>query len=227
MKKALLLSLTILVALSFSGCSYNLLTEKQQGVKGKWANVESSMQRRADLIPNLVKTAQMTGVQEQEVFGQIAEARSKLLNASKEAPQGSDGDKTPEQKQAVLEANNSFGGTIGRLLLLQEKYPELRSSEAFMKVQDELSGTENRINVARIDYNQAVTDYNTTRNQFPAVLTANLLGFKEEPFFRSDERGKQVPDVGSPDSLRRDKTTTTTAPAPAAANSNTNTNVNK
>ena len=165
----------------------------------------------------------MTGIQEQEVFGQIADARSKLLNASKEAPQGSDGDKTPEQKQAVLAANNSFGGTIGRLLSLQEKYPELRSSEAFMKVQDELSGTENRINVARIDYNQAVTDYNSTRNQFPAVLTASILGFKEEPYFKADERGQQVPDVGSPDTMRREKTnTTTTAPAPAAANSNTN-----
>lgn len=224
MKKVLLLSLTMLFAVSFSGCSYNLLTEKQQGVKGKWANVESSMQRRADLIPNLVKTAQMTGIQEQEVFGQIADARSRLLNASKADPQGADGDKTPEQKQAVLEANNSFGGTIGRLLSLQEQYPQLRSSEAFMKVQDELSGTENRINVARIDYNQAVKDYNTTRNQFPAVLTASILGFKEEPYFKADERGQQVPDVGSPDTMRRDQTNTTTAPAPAAANSNSSTN---
>ncbi len=219
MRKALLLSLTIFVALGFSGCSYNTLTEKQQGVKGKWANVESSLQRRADLIPNLVKTAQMAGVQEQEVFGQIADARSRLLNASKEAGQGADGAKTPQQKQAVLEANNSFGGTIGRLLLLQEKYPQLRSSEAFMKVQDELSGTENRINTARIDYNQAVTDYNTTRNQFPAVITASLLGFAEEPFFKAEEKSKQVPDVGSPDALRKDKTKVEATPA--AANTST------
>ncbi|MCY7348637.1 MAG: LemA family protein, partial [Pyrinomonadaceae bacterium] len=174
MKKVFLLTIVLFVAFGFSGCSYNDLTKQQQGVKGQWANVESTMQRRADLIPNLVKTAQMVGVQEQEVFGQIADARSRLLNAQQAAPQGADGDKTPEQKQAVLEANNSFGGTIGRLLSLQESYPQLRSSDAFMKVQDELSGTENRINTSRIDYNKAVTDYNTARNSFPAVLTAGL-----------------------------------------------------
>ena len=105
------------------------------------------LQRRADLIPNLVKAAQMSAIQEQEVFGQIADARSRLLNAAQARPPGADGDKTPEQKQAVIEANNSFGGTIGRLLSLQENYPVLRSNEAFLKVQDELSGTENRINV--------------------------------------------------------------------------------
>ena len=203
MRKVLLISIALFITFSFSGCSYNELVAKQQKSKGKWADVESSLQRRADLIPNLVKTAKMTGIQEQEVFGQIAEARSKLLNASKEAPKGTDGAKTPKQKQAILAANNSFGGTIGRLLSLTEKYPDLKSSEAFMKVQDELSGTENRINVARKDYNQAVTDYNTTRSQFPAALTASVLGFKEEPLFKADEKSKEVPDVGDPDSLRR------------------------
>lgn len=203
MKRGILLTIALFAAFALSGCSYNNLTAQQQGVKGQWANVESSMQRRADLIPNLVKTAQMVAVNEQEVFGQIADARSRLLNATQAAPQGADGDKTPEQKQAVLEANNSFGGTIGRLLSLQEKYPDLRSSEAFMKVQDELSATENRINVARIDYNKATTDYNTTRNQFPAVLTASLLGFKEEPYFKAEEGAKQAPDVGDPNSIRR------------------------
>jgi LemA protein len=212
MKKIILLTFVLFAAFGFSGCSYNDLTSRQQGVKGKWANVESTMQRRADLIPNLVKTAQMLGVQEQEVFGQIADARSRLLNASQAAPQGQDGDKTPEQKQAVLEANNSFGGTIGRLLSLQENYPQLRSSEAFLKVQDELSSTENRINVARTDYNQSVTDYNTARNSFPAVLTAGLLGFKEEPFFKADERGNQVPDIGDPNSMRKNSAPTTSAP---------------
>lgn len=217
MRIAITLTLTAVVAFGLSGCSYNLLTEKQQGVKGKWANVESQLQRRADLVPNLVKAAQMAGVQEQEVFGQIADARKRLLNAAKEAPQGAEGGKTPEQKQKILEANNSFGGTIGRLLMLQENYPVLRSNENFLKLQDELTGTENRINVARLDYNQAVTDYNTTRNQFPAVLTASIIGFKEEPFFKAEERSKQAPDIGSPDALRKDKTKT----APAPANSNT------
>lgn len=211
MKRAILLTIALVTAFSLSGCSYNDLTAKQQIVKGKWADVESSMQRRADLIPNLVETAKMAGVQEQEVFGQIAEARSKLLNAQQAVPAASGGDKTPEQKQAVIEANNSFGGTIGRLLSLQEKYPELRSSDAFMKVQDELAGTENRINTARQDFNKAVGDYNTTRNSFPAVLTAGLLGFKEEPFFQGDEKSHTVPSVGDANSLRKQ-----TAPPPSA-----------
>ncbi|MDQ6787070.1 MAG: LemA family protein [Acidobacteriota bacterium] len=203
MKKLILLTFTLLVAFGLSGCSYNSLTASQQGVKGKWANVESALQRRADLIPNLVKTAQMNAVNEQEVFGQIADARSRLLNATQAAPQGQDGDKSPEQKQAVLEANNSFGGTIGRLLSLQENYPQLRSNELFLNAQNEISGSENRINVARLDYNEAVTNYNTARNQFPAVLTASLLGFKEEPFFKADEGANKAPDIGDPNSMRR------------------------
>ena len=212
MKRIILLSIAIFAAFGLSGCSYNELTAKQQGVKGEWSKVESAMQRRADLVPNIVKAAQMAGVQEQEVFGQIAEARSRLLNAQQAAPAGTDGDKSPEQKQAVIDANNSFGGTIGRLLSLQESYPQLRSVDAFMNVQTELAGTENRIKVARDDYSKAVTDYNTTRNQFPAVLTASLFGFKEEPFFKADEGASKAPDVGDPNAMRRSNTQT----APAA-----------
>ncbi len=215
MKRAILLSIFALAAFGLSGCSYNELTAQQQQVKGKWANVESAMQRRADLIPNLVETAKMTGIQEQEVFGQIADARSRLLDASKAAGTGADGDKSPEQKQAIIDANNSFGGTIGRLLSLNEQYPQLRSSEAFMKVQDELSGTENRINTARLDFNDIVTKYNTTRNSFPAVLTAGLLGFKEEPYFKADEAAKTVPSVGDANSLRKTQPAAPAAPAPA------------
>lgn len=213
MKKVILLTFALFAAFGLSGCSYNELTAQQQGVKGKWANVESSMQRRADLIPNLVKAAQMSAVQEQEVFGQIADARSRLLNTTQAPPAGANGDKTPEQKQAVIDANNSFGGTIGRLLSLQENYPQLRSNELFLNVQNELSGTENRINVARLDYNDAVTKYNTARNSFPAVLTAGLLGFKEEPFFKAEEGARQAPDIGSPDALRRNSAPATSAPA--------------
>ena len=202
MRKTILLTIAMLVAFGASGCSYNSLTAQQQTVKGKWANVESAMQRRADLIPNLVETAKMTAINEQEVFGQIADARSKLINAQQAAPAGADGDKSPEQKQAVIDANNSFGGTIGRLLSLQENYPQLRSSEGFMKVQDELSGTENRINTARLDYNEATTAYNTSRNQFPAVITASLFGFKEEPYFKADDAAKQAPKINA-DSIRK------------------------
>jgi LemA protein len=206
MKRSILLLTILVAAFGLSGCSYNELTAKQQNVKGKWANVESSLQRRADLVPNLVKTAQMAGVNEQEIFGQIAQARSQLLNATQAAPTGTEGDKSPEQKQAIIDANNSFGGTIGRLLSITESYPNVRSTEAFLNLQTELSSTENRINVARQDYNNAVTDYNTTRNSFPAVLTAGLLGFKEEPYFQAQPGAQNAPDVGDPNAMRKNQT---------------------
>lgn len=214
MRRLILLSIALFAVFALSGCSYNELVAKQQAVKNEWSDVESAMQRRADLIPNLVKAAQMAGVQEQEVFGQISDARSRLLNAQQAAPAGQGGDKSAEQRQAIIDANNSFGGTIGRLLSLQENYPQLRSTEAFMNVQTELAGTENRINVARQDFSKAVNDYNTTRNSFPAVLTAGLLGFKEEQYFEATPESRQAPDIGDPNSMRR-----TQAPANAPANS--------
>ena len=199
--------LLVLIAVSFvtlatSGCGYNTLTSKHENVKGKWANVETQLQRRGDLLANLAESAKMAGVQEQEVFGKIAEARSRLLNAQSQAPQGEGGDKTPEQKQAVIDAANSFGGTIGRLLVLQESYPDLKSNANFLKLQDEVAGTENRIATARKDYNDATQDYNTTRAQFPTVISAKLFGFKEEPYFKADEASKEVPKLNS-DSLRQ------------------------
>ncbi len=201
-RRVLLLTLVAFVAFASSGCGYNTLTGKQQNVRRAWADVESRLQRRADLVPNLVGAAQSAGIQEQEVFGQIADARSRLINATGAQGQGEGGDKTPEQRQAVIDAANSFGGTVGRLLSLQEAYPQLRSNELFMKVQDELSGTENRINVAREDYNAAVSDYNTTRNSFPTVIGAKMYGFKEEPYFKAEEGARQAPRI-DPNVMRR------------------------
>lgn len=201
-----MLALIVLSAVVGSGCGYNTLNAKQQKVRGQWANVETQLQRRADLIMNLIETAKMAGVQEQEVFNNIANARSRLLNASQAQPQGSAGDKTPEQKQAVLDANNSFGGTVGRLLVLTEAYPQLRSNENFMKAQDEVVGTENRIATARTDYNAAVTDYNTTRGSFPTVIGAKMYGFKEEPYFKADPTATQVPKIDS-NTLRNNQNT--------------------
>lgn len=206
-RRVLLLTLVAFVAFASSGCGYNTLTSKQQNVRRAWADVESRLQRRADLVPNLVAAAQSAGIQEQEVFGQIAEARSRLINATGAQGQGEGGDKTPEQRQAVIDAANSFGGTVGRLLSLQEAYPQLRSNELFMKVQDELSGTENRINVAREDYNAGVQDYNTTRNSFPTVIAAKMYGFKEEPYFKAEEGARQAPRI-DPNVMRRDGGTT-------------------
>jgi LemA protein len=204
-RRTALVSFVVLIALAGSGCGYNALTTKQQNVKGKWANVETQLQRRSDLLNNMIETAKMSGVQEQEVFGKIAEARSKLLNAQQQAPQGEGGDKTPEQKQAVIDAANSFGGTVGRLLVLQEQYPQLRSNENFMKAQDEVVGTENRIATSRKDYNEGVQDYNTSRARFPTVISAKLFGFKEEPYFKAEEGATQVPKIDS-NSLRPNST---------------------
>ena len=203
-RRMLLLALAVFAAMTASGCGYNTLQSKQQNVRAKWSAVESQLQRRADLIPNAFEAAKAAGVQEQEVFGQIAEARSRLLNATSAQPQGESGDKTPEQKQAIIEANNSFGGTIGRLLSLQESYPQLRSNENFLRFQDELTGTENRIATSRGDYNTAVQDYNTTRGSFPTVIAAKIYGFKPEPYFQAEEGARQAPKINS-ESLRRNQ----------------------
>ena len=204
MKRFLILCAVVVIGLSASGCGYNTLTTKQQNVKGKWANVETQLQRRADLINNLVESAKLAGIQEQEVFGTIAEARSRLLNATQQAPQGEGGDKSPEQKQAVIDAANTFGGTVGRLLVLQEAYPQLQSNQNFLKLQDEVSGTENRIATARKDYNDSVQDYNTTRARFPTVIGAKLYGFKEEPYFKAEEGSQKPPSINA-NSLRQTK----------------------
>jgi len=204
MRRFVILAGIMLIAFAASGCGYNTLTTKRENVKGKWANTEAQLQRRGDLINNLTEAAKMAGVQEQEVFGKIAEARSRLLNATSQAPQGAEGDKTPEQKQQVIDAANSLGTTLGRLLVLQEAYPQLKSNENFMKLQDEVAGTENRIAVARNDYNAAVQDYNTTRAQFPTIISAKLYGFPEEPYFKAEEGVRQVPQINA-NSLRPNK----------------------
>jgi LemA protein len=200
-RRLAILFAVVVISFSASGCGYNTLTSKRENVKAKWAGVETQLQRRGDLINNLVEAAKMAGIQEQEVFGTIARARSQLLNATSQPPQGEAGDRTPEQKQQVIDAANQLGTTLGRLLVLQEAYPQLRSNENFMKLQDELAGTENRIATSRNDYNTGVQDYNTTRSRFPMVITAKMFGFAEEPYFRAEEGAKQVPQVNA-NSLR-------------------------
>jgi len=203
-RRFLLLAFVAFVSMTASGCGYNTLQSKQQNVRAKWAGVESQLQRRADLIPNLVAAAQSAGVQEQEVFGQIANARARLLDATGAQPQGEGGDKSPEQKEAIIAANNSFGGTIGRLLSLQEAYPQLQSNQNFLKLQDELTGTENRLATSRNDYTGAAQDYNTTRGSFPTVISAKLYGFKEEPYFKAEEGARQAPRF-DPNTMRRNQ----------------------
>lgn len=174
--------LLLLLILGGSACgTYNTLTTKQERVRTEFSNVDVQLQRRSDLIPNLVETVKGYAKQEQQVFKDIADARSRLLNAQ-----------TPNEKMA---ANDQVTGALGRLLVLAENYPNLKSDQQFLRLMDELAGTENRIGVARRDYNQVVQDYNTSRQQFPTVITANLLGFDRAEEFKADPAAREAPKV--------------------------------
>lgn len=160
----------------------NQLVQKDEAVKSAWSQVDIDLQRRADLVPNLVETVKGFTKEESTVFGEIANARAGLLNAN-----------TPEGKIA---ANGRLDSAFGRLLALTENYPQLRSSDQFMRLQDELAGTENRIAVARRRYNQTLQDYNTFVRQFPNSIWANMLGFHENnAYFQASERSRTVPQV--------------------------------
>jgi LemA protein len=174
----------LLILLIFGGTAcgtYNTLTGEQQKVNNALSNVDVQLQRRSDLIPNLVNTVKGYTKHEEAVFSEIAEARSRLLNA-----------KTVDEKS---EANNQLTGALGRLLVLTENYPNLKADQQFNRLSDELAGTENRIGTARRDYNKAVLDYNTLRQRFPTVVMANVLGFQPAQEFKADESARQAPKV--------------------------------
>ncbi len=174
--------LLLLLILGGSACgTYNSLVTKQQKVKNEFSNVDVQLQRRADLIPNLVSTVKGYTKHEETVFSEIAQARSRLLSAQ-----------TVDEKS---EANAQVTSALGRLLALQENYPNLKADQQFLRLQDELSGTENRVGVARRDYNQSVLDFNTSRQRFPTVIMANLLGFQNESEFKADVGAREVPKV--------------------------------
>src|SRR5436305_8037636 len=170
-----------LLALPLSGCSYNKFVGQEESVKAQWWQVENQLQRRNDLIPNLVETVKGYAQHEESVYKDIADARSKLLAA-----------KSPEE---TIAAANQQTSALGRLLAISENYPQLKANEQFNRLMDELSGTENRIAVERMRYNEAVQRYNTSRRQFPANLTAKMFGFKEYPLFQAPAEAKQVPKV--------------------------------
>ena len=170
-----------LLATGLSGCSYNRFVGQEEAIKTQWAQVENQLQRRNDLIPNLVETVKGVAQQEKDVFGQIADSRSKLAGAS-----------TPEQ---TIEAANQQQAALARLLVIVENYPQLRSSDQFARLMDELSGTENRIATARMRYNERVQEYNTSRRSFPSNVTAGIFGFKEYPVFNAPPAAEQVPTV--------------------------------
>jgi LemA protein len=206
MKKALVVLLVLALIALAVGSSFigrrNQMAIKREAVNAAWAQVDVVLQRRADLIPNLVETVKGIAVQEQIVFGDIAKARSALLSAH-----------APAEKIA---ANGQLDSALGRLLVVVENYPQLKSNENFLRLQDELAGTENRIAVERRRYNEAVQDYNTFIALFPNSLVASISGFmRNDAYFKTEESARQAPKVnfnygnapGAPSS----------APAPAPA----------
>jgi len=176
-----LLVVALMVGGSFIGAK-NQMVAKDQNVKAAWSEVDVQLQRRADLIPNLVETVKGFTKEESTVFGDIANARAGMLNA--------------QGPQAKIAANGQLDSALGRLLLLTENYPQLRSSEQFMRLQDELAGTENRISVARKRYNDSLQDYNTFILQFPNSIWAGMAGYaKNDAYFAASPAAKAVPAV--------------------------------
>jgi LemA protein len=176
-----MLAAVVMLAMASSGCSYNRFVSQEEAIKAQWAQVENQLQRRNDLIPNLVETTKGIAQQERDVFGQIADSRAKLSGAQ-----------TPAD---TIQAANEQSAALARLLVVVENYPELRSNETFNRLMDELAGTENRIAVERMRYNERVQEYNTARRQFPSNVTAGIFGFAEYPLFDAPTGAEQVPRV--------------------------------
>jgi LemA protein len=173
--------LLVVAGVFASGCSYNKFVSQEETVKAQWAQVQNQLQRRNDLIPNLVETAKGYASHESQVFEDIAASRAKLAGATTPADQ--------------IAAANQQSAALGRLLLIVENYPQLKANEQFNRLMDELSGTENRIAVERMRYNETVQAYNTSRRQFPGNLTAKMFNFKDYPLFEAPPAAQQAPKV--------------------------------
>lgn len=177
---AVVLGIALVIGLVAVG-QYNSLVQDREHVDAQWAQVENVLQRRADLIPNLVATVRGFAAQERAVFADVAEARSRLLAAQGPAD--------------AAQANQGLDSALGRLLAISERYPELRSNENFVRLQDELAGTENRIAVERMRYNEAVREYNTRIRRFPANFFAGMFGFQQREYFEAQAGAREVPRV--------------------------------
>jgi len=187
--------------LAMAGCGYNSIQTMDEQTNAARSQIEVQLQRRADLIPNLVQTVKGYAAHEEQVFSEVAQARAGLLGAI----QSHD----PEQ---MANANAAATGALGRLLAISEAYPQLKADQSFLRLQDELTGTENRIAVARGDYNQAAQQYNAFIRRFPTVLTAKVIGAKPKPYFEvTNAANREAPTVDF------SKPAAPGAPAPAPA----------
>jgi LemA protein len=171
----------MLALVAVSGCSYNRFTAQEEAIKAQWGQVENQLQRRNDLIPNLVETAKGYAQQERDVFEAIANARAQMAGAN-----------TPAEQIAAANAESS---ALARLLVVVENYPDLKSNQTFARLMDELAGTENRLSVERMRYNERLQEYNTLRRRFPSNITAAVFGFEEYPYFDAPESAETVPSV--------------------------------
>lgn len=181
LKQVVCVAVLVVAAGAVSGCSYNRFTSQEEAIKAQWGQVENQLQRRNDLIPNLVATVQGFAAQEKDVFQSVADARAQMAGAT-----------TPAQR---IEAANAESSALARLLVVVENYPQLKSNETFMRLMDELAGTENRLSVERMRYNERLQEYNTLRRRFPANVTAKLFGFEEYPYFDAPVAAETVPTV--------------------------------
>jgi len=175
-----LVLILVIAGMSLAGI-YNHLVAQDQQVKAAWAQVQNVLQRRADLIPNLVETVKGYAAHEKEIFETVAEARSRLAGAT-----------SPRE---AAQANAALSSALNRLIAIAENYPNLKANENFIRLQDELAGTENRIAVERMRYNEAVRAYNTVIKRFPTNLVARLFGFTEKEYFDAEPGAQEVPKV--------------------------------
>jgi LemA protein len=204
MKISLIIIAILLILALIFGSGFisrrNEMTVKREAVNAAWSQVDVVLQRRADLIPNLVATAKGFAVHEEQVFSEIAQARANYVNA-----------KTPSEK---IQANGQLDAALAKFLVVQENYPQLKSNENFLRLQDELSGTENRIAVERRRYNQVVQDYNTFIALFPNSLVASMSGFtRNDAYFKADEGSRTAPKVD----FNKSPAPAASTPAPAPA----------
>ncbi|RLC50966.1 MAG: LemA family protein [Candidatus Cloacimonadota bacterium] len=172
--------------------SYNQMVTLEENVKAKWSQVENVYQRRYDLIPNLVNTVKGYAAHEKETFTAVTEARAKaggMFNISEQVLND------PAMFQKFQQAQSTLGGALQRLMVVMEKYPELKANENFLALQDQLEGTENRIAVERKRFNEAAKDFNIYIKKFPRVILANMFGFREKPYFKSSEGAEKAPKV--------------------------------
>ncbi|MGB4770702.1 MAG: LemA family protein [Chitinophagaceae bacterium] len=187
----LIVVLVAILLLGGCGCSgYNNMVKLDQDVKGKWGNVQSEYQRRSDLIPNLVNTVKGAANFEQETLTKVIEARAKATQTTIDPT-----NLTPENIQKFQQAQGELSGALSRLLVTVEKYPELKANANFTALQTQLEGTENRIKVARNDFNGSVQGYNTAVKTFPNNIFANMFGFKEKGYFAADPGSEKTPTV--------------------------------